>query len=82
MSRNQGMPCPAEGANPMSPATAKRRPASAGYPWLIHRLTYRRTNHDNLHVRGYKDEGTTTTPFACRSSARAPPTSSRRYATS
>lgn len=34
-----------------------------GYPWLIHRLTYRRTNHDNLHVRGYKDEGTTTTPF-------------------
>jgi xylulose-5-phosphate/fructose-6-phosphate phosphoketolase len=34
-----------------------------GYPWLIHRLTYRRTNHDNFHVRGYKDEGTTTTPF-------------------
>jgi len=34
-----------------------------GYPWLIHRLTYRRTNHDNLHVRGYIDEGTTTTPF-------------------
>ena len=34
-----------------------------GYPWLIHRLTYRRTNHDNLHVRGYKEEGTTTTPF-------------------
>jgi len=34
-----------------------------GYPWLIHRLTYRRTNHDNLHVRGYKEEGSTTTPF-------------------
>ena len=34
-----------------------------GYPWLIHRLTYRRTNHRNLHVRGYKEEGSTTTPF-------------------
>jgi len=34
-----------------------------GYPWLIHRLTYRRHNHNNLHVRGYKEEGTTTTPF-------------------
>jgi xylulose-5-phosphate/fructose-6-phosphate phosphoketolase len=34
-----------------------------GYPWLIHRLTYRRTNHGNLHVRGYIEEGTTTTPF-------------------
>jgi xylulose-5-phosphate/fructose-6-phosphate phosphoketolase len=34
-----------------------------GYPWLIHRLSYRRTNHDNLHVRGYKEEGTITTPF-------------------
>ena len=34
-----------------------------GYPWLIHRLSYRRTNHVNLHVRGYKEEGTTTTPF-------------------
>ncbi|TMD90125.1 MAG: phosphoketolase family protein, partial [Chloroflexi bacterium] len=34
-----------------------------GYPWLIHRLTYRRTNHDNIHVRGYREEGTTTTPF-------------------
>jgi uncharacterized membrane protein len=33
-----------------------------GYPWLIHRLTYRRANHGNLHVRGYKEEGTTTTP--------------------
>jgi xylulose-5-phosphate/fructose-6-phosphate phosphoketolase len=44
----------------------KARPivfAFHGYPWLIHRLTYRRTNHDNLHVRGYKEEGTTTTPF-------------------
>ncbi|MCE5252798.1 MAG: phosphoketolase family protein [Actinomycetia bacterium] len=37
-----------------------------GYPWLIHRLTYRRTNHTNLHVRGYKEEGTTTTPFDMR----------------
>ncbi len=34
-----------------------------GYPWLVHRLTYRRANHHNLHVRGYKEEGTTTTPF-------------------
>jgi xylulose-5-phosphate/fructose-6-phosphate phosphoketolase len=34
-----------------------------GYPWLIHRLTYRRHGHDNLHVRGYIEEGTTTTPF-------------------
>ena len=34
-----------------------------GYPWLIHRLAYRRTNHDNFHVRGYKERGTTTTPF-------------------
>ena len=34
-----------------------------GYPWLIHRLTYRRHGHPNLHVRGYKEEGTTTTPF-------------------
>jgi xylulose-5-phosphate/fructose-6-phosphate phosphoketolase len=37
--------------------------AHHGYPWLIHRLTYRRRNHENLHVRGYKEEGTTTTPF-------------------
>jgi xylulose-5-phosphate/fructose-6-phosphate phosphoketolase len=37
--------------------------AHHGYPWLIHRLTYRRHNHANLHVRGYKEEGTTTTPF-------------------
>lgn len=34
-----------------------------GYPWLIHRLAYRRTGHANLHVRGYKESGTTTTPF-------------------
>jgi len=34
-----------------------------GYPWLIHRLVYRRTNHGNMHVRGYKEEGTTSTPF-------------------
>jgi hypothetical protein len=37
--------------------------AHHGYPWLIHRLTYRRTNHHNMHVRGYVEEGTTTTPF-------------------
>jgi xylulose-5-phosphate/fructose-6-phosphate phosphoketolase len=37
--------------------------AHHGYPWLIHRLAYRRTNHPNLHVRGYKEEGTVTTPF-------------------
>jgi xylulose-5-phosphate/fructose-6-phosphate phosphoketolase len=37
--------------------------AHHGYPWLIHRLAYRRTNHNNFHVRGYKEEGTTTTPF-------------------
>ena len=37
--------------------------ASHGYPWLIHRLTYRRHGHANIHVRGYKEEGTTTTPF-------------------
>ena len=36
-----------------------------GYPWLIHRLTYRRTNHKNLHVRGYKEEGTTTQDCYC-----------------
>jgi xylulose-5-phosphate/fructose-6-phosphate phosphoketolase len=34
-----------------------------GYPWMIHRLTYRRANHKNIHVRGYKEEGTITTPF-------------------
>jgi len=34
-----------------------------GYPWLVHRLTYRRTNHENMHVRGYKEEGTITTYF-------------------
>jgi xylulose-5-phosphate/fructose-6-phosphate phosphoketolase len=37
--------------------------ASHGYPWLIHRLTYRRASHGNLHVRGYKEDGTTTTAF-------------------
>ena len=37
--------------------------AHHGYPWLIHRLTYRRTTHENLHVRGFKEEGTTTPPF-------------------
>ena len=46
-----------------SPRTGPVIFAYHGYPWLIHRLTYRRTNHANLHVRGYKEEGTTTTPF-------------------
>ena len=62
---------PAEHPNGMPDAEfdalfTKDRPiifAYHGYPWLIHRLTYRRTNHHNLHVRGYKEEGTTTTPF-------------------
>ncbi|TIX36222.1 MAG: phosphoketolase family protein, partial [Mesorhizobium sp.] len=39
------------------------KPVIFAYPWTIHRLTYRRTNHDNIHVRGYNEEGTTTTPF-------------------
>ena len=49
-----------------TPCSPRDKPvifAYHGYPWLIHRLTYRRTNHDNIHVRGYKEEGTTTTPF-------------------
>jgi xylulose-5-phosphate/fructose-6-phosphate phosphoketolase len=46
-------------ARPTSPVIF----AYHGYLWLIHRLTYRRTNHENVHVRGYKEEGTTTTPF-------------------
>ena len=49
--------------DPFSPQDKPIVFAFHGYPWLIHRLTYRRTNHDNLHVRGYKEEGTTTTPF-------------------
>ena len=67
----------APAARHRAPARAVRRASSTrcsrptsrsifayhGYPWLIHRLTYRRTNHDNIHVRGYKEEGTTTTPF-------------------
>ena len=48
-----------------------------GYPWLIHRLTYRRTNHDNIHVRGYKEEGTTTTPFDMVDAQRPRPFPSR-----
>ena len=51
----------------LAPSRAPRWPipthAPSGYPSLIHRLTYRRTNHANLHVRGYKEEGTVTTPF-------------------
>jgi len=59
-----------------------------GYPWLIHRLTYRRSNHRNLHVRGYKENGTTTTPFdmavsiGCRVWVRAPLMRNRCCATS
>ena len=53
-----------------------------GYPWLIHRLTYRRTNHDNLHVRGYKEEGTTTTPFDMVRAERARPLPPRRATSS
>ena len=55
--------------SPTSSSTRSSRPtgpvvfAYHGYPWLIHRLTYRRANHANIHVRGYKEEGTTTTPF-------------------
>ena len=50
-------------ASRSSSRTSSRVCSDNGYPWLIHRLTYRRTNHRNLHVRGYKEEGTTTTPF-------------------
>ena len=49
--------------NSLFPAGVPTIFAYHGYPWLIHRLTYRRANHDDLHVRGYKEEGTTTTPF-------------------
>jgi xylulose-5-phosphate/fructose-6-phosphate phosphoketolase len=51
---------------PLSPDLLRKMDAYFafhGYPWLIHRLTYRRTNHDNMHVRGYQEEDTTTTPF-------------------
>ena len=54
---------PTASSTPSSPPTRPVVFAYHGYPWLIHRLTYRRTNHANLHVRGYKEEGTTTTPF-------------------
>ena len=55
--------CPTPSSTPCSPPTQPVIFAYHGYPWLIHRLTYRRTNHHNIHVRGYKEEGTTTTPF-------------------
>ena len=48
-----------------------------GYPWLIHRLTYRRTNHDNIHVRGYKEEGTITTALRHDGAERPGPLSPR-----
>ena len=50
-------------STPSSPPTGRSSSPTTAIPWLIHRLTYRRTNHANLHVRGYKEEGTTTTPF-------------------
>ena len=55
--------CPIAISIRFSPPTSPSSSRSTAIPWLIHRLTYRRTNHDNLHVRGYKEEGTTTTPF-------------------
>ncbi|MGA3131663.1 MAG: phosphoketolase family protein [Terracidiphilus sp.] len=54
---------PDEDYDRIFPPSAPTIFAFHGYPWLVHRLTYRRHNHDNLHVRGYKEEGTTTTPF-------------------
>jgi xylulose-5-phosphate/fructose-6-phosphate phosphoketolase len=54
---------PDEEYDQLFPSTTPVVFAFHGYPWLIHRLTYRRHNHDNIHVRGYKEEGTTTTPF-------------------
>jgi xylulose-5-phosphate/fructose-6-phosphate phosphoketolase len=50
-----------------------------GYPWLIHRLTYRRQNYDNIHVRGYKEEGTTTTPFDMTTDATRQEGAARSY---
>ena len=64
--RLQATRAPPRPVDPNSTRSSPRQPiifAYHGYPWLIHRLTYRRTNHRNLHVRGYKEEGTTTTPF-------------------
>ena len=55
--------CPTPSSTRSSPPPSRSIFAYHGYPWLIHRLTYRRRNHHNLHVRGYKEEGTTTTPF-------------------
>ncbi len=55
--------CPTASSTRCSRPTGRSIFAYHGYPWLIHRLTYRRTNHANLHVRGYKEEGTVTTPF-------------------
>ena len=54
---------PHEAFNALFPKDTPTIFAYHGYPWLIHRLAYRRANHDHLHVRGYKEEGTTTTPF-------------------
>jgi xylulose-5-phosphate/fructose-6-phosphate phosphoketolase len=57
------MACRTGTSTACSPRTSRSSFAYHGYPWLIHRLAYRRTNHANLHVRGYKEEGSTTTPF-------------------
>ena len=55
--------CPTPSSTPLFTTDRPVIFAYHGYPWLIHRLTYRRHGHDNLHVRGYIEEGTTTTPF-------------------
>lgn len=57
------MVCPTKGFDSLFTTSRPIIFAFHGYPWLIHRLTYRRSNHGNLHVRGYKEEGSTTTPF-------------------
>ena len=57
------MACRTPSSTRSSPPTGRSSSPTTAIPWLIHRLTYRRANHDNLHVRGYKEEGTTTTPF-------------------
>ena len=61
--RNIRMALPDEEYDQIFRRTCRSIFAFHGYPWVIHRLTYRRHNHDNIHVRGYKEEGTTTTPF-------------------
>ena len=57
------MACPKPNSMACSQRTSQSSSPAHGYPWLIHRLAYRHSNHHNFHVRGYKEEGTTTTPF-------------------